>query len=155
PTPAERSRSRAEVAARVRQASARQIDNGTVRLSQPAATPSSEIDSARPVQPPRQQPTLAELRPSQPVASAEGAPSLPAKVAAAAALLSDDAGAQVARSFGELADVFNGVEKPSLEDMAQDMLRPMLQEWLDDNLPTLVERLVREEIERVARGPRR
>ena len=34
-------------------------------------------------------------------------------------------------------------------------LRPMLQEWLDDNLPRLVERLVREEIERVARGGRR
>ncbi|MBZ9917266.1 DUF2497 domain-containing protein, partial [Mesorhizobium sp. BR1-1-7] len=29
---------------------------------------------------------------------------------------------------------------------------PMLQDWLDNNLPTLVERLVREEIERVARG---
>jgi cell pole-organizing protein PopZ len=35
------------------------------------------------------------------------------------------------------------------------MLRPMLSDWLDDNLPKLVERLVREEIERVARGPRR
>ena len=41
------------------------------------------------------------------------------------------------------------------DEIAEDMLRPMLQEWLDDNLPTLVERLVREEIERVARGPRR
>ncbi|MEM9105462.1 MAG: DUF2497 domain-containing protein, partial [Pseudomonadota bacterium] len=40
----------------------------------------------------------------------------------------------------------------SFEQMAEDMLRPMLQQWLDDNLPTLVERLVREEIERVARG---
>src|SRR3546814_695347 len=164
--PAERSLSLADVAARVREASARQIDNGTVRLSQPAAAPSSETARARPAetpsglvpdragstnaslrpdmmgatgQPPRQQPALAELRPSHPTASAEGASSLPAKVAAAAALLSDDAGAQVARSFGELADVFDGVEKPSLEDMAQDMLRPMLQEWLDDNLPTLVE----------------
>jgi len=39
--------------------------------------------------------------------------------------------------------------------MAAEMLRPMLQEWLEDNLPTLVERLVREEIERVARGSRR
>jgi cell pole-organizing protein PopZ len=28
----------------------------------------------------------------------------------------------------------------------------MLQDWLDNNLPLLVERLVREEIERVARG---
>lgn len=153
--PAERSLSLADVAARVREASARQIDNGTVRLSQSVAAPSSEIGSARPAETPRQQPALAELRPSHPVAPAEAVSSLPAKVAAAAALLSDDAGAQVARSFGELADVFDGVEKPSLEDMAQDMLRPMLQEWLDDNLPTLVERLVREEIERVARGPRR
>lgn len=78
-----------------------------------------------------------------------------ASVAAMAGLLSEAAGAQVARSFGELADVFDGLERRSVEEMAQDMLRPMLQEWLDDNLPTLVERLVREEIERVARGPRR
>jgi hypothetical protein len=34
------------------------------------------------------------------------------------------------------------------------MMRPMLQDWLDNNLPTLVEKLVREEIERVARGGR-
>jgi cell pole-organizing protein PopZ len=32
------------------------------------------------------------------------------------------------------------------------MLRPMLKVWLDDNLPGLVERLVRAEIERVSRG---
>ncbi|MFN7024368.1 MAG: DUF2497 domain-containing protein [Pseudorhizobium sp.] len=80
---------------------------------------------------------------------------LPAKIEAAMALISDEAGAQVARSFGELAAAFDGVQNRSLEELAQEMLRPMLQEWLDDNLPTLVERLVREEIERVARGPRR
>ncbi len=49
----------------------------------------------------------------------------------------------------------DGAERRSLDEIAEDMLRPMLREWLDDNLPTLVERLVREEIERVARGPRR
>lgn len=38
-----------------------------------------------------------------------------------------------------------------LEDSAQDMIKPMLKNWLDDNLPGLVERLVREEIERVVR----
>ncbi|MDS7597206.1 DUF2497 domain-containing protein [Agrobacterium tumefaciens] len=70
-------------------------------------------------------------------------------------LISAEAGAQIARSFGELAQVFDGVERRSLEDMAQEMLRPMLHDWLEDNLPTLVERLVREEIERVARGSRR
>ncbi|MFS8120892.1 cell division protein PopZ [Rhizobium sp. BR 250] len=70
-------------------------------------------------------------------------------------LLSAAAGAQIARSFSELAEVFDGVERRSIEDLAADMLRPMLQDWLEDNLPTLVERLVREEIERVARGSRR
>ncbi|MCZ7500608.1 cell division protein PopZ [Agrobacterium sp. ST15.13.015] len=70
-------------------------------------------------------------------------------------LLSAAAGAQIARSFSELAEVFDGVERRSIEDMAAEMLRPMLQDWLEDNLPTLVERLVREEIERVARGSRR
>jgi hypothetical protein len=70
-------------------------------------------------------------------------------------LLSQTAGAQVARSFGELAAAIDGSQRRSLDEIAEDMLRPMLQEWLDDNLPTLVERLVREEIERVARGPRR
>jgi cell pole-organizing protein PopZ len=85
-------------------------------------------------------------------ASAE---SLPAKIEEAANLLSAEAGAQVAKSFSDLAAVFNGVERRTLEDMAGEILRPMLQEWLDDNLPTLVERLVREEIERVSRGPRR
>ena len=40
----------------------------------------------------------------------------------------------------------------TLEDLVKEMLRPMLKAWLDDNLPGLVERLVRAEIERVSRG---
>lgn len=70
-------------------------------------------------------------------------------------LISATAGEQIARSFDELAAAIDGTQRRSLDEMAEEMLRPMLQEWLDDNLPTLVERLVREEIERVARGPRR
>ena len=38
----------------------------------------------------------------------------------------------------------------TLQDLVQEMLRPMLKSWLDDNLPAVVERLVRAEIERVA-----
>lgn len=71
------------------------------------------------------------------------------------ALVSRETGDHVARSFHELADMVHMSAQRSLDDIAGEMLRPMLQEWLDDNLPTLVERLVREEIERVARGPRR
>lgn len=67
-------------------------------------------------------------------------------------LVSENTGRQVAASFGELTDAFAASRRKSFDEMAEDMLRPMLQEWLDDNLPTLVERLVREEIERVARG---
>jgi cell pole-organizing protein PopZ len=37
----------------------------------------------------------------------------------------------------------------TLQDLVQEMLRPMLKSWLDGNLPPLVERLVRGEIERV------
>src|SRR3546814_20322293 len=40
----------------------------------------------------------------------------------------------------------------TVEDLIREMLRPMLKEWLDANLPGLVDRLVRQEIERVARN---
>lgn len=69
-------------------------------------------------------------------------------------LLSATAGAKVAAAFEDLTDAFQAPRR-SFDEIATEMLRPMLQEWLDDNLPTLVEKLVREEIERVARGNRR
>lgn len=68
------------------------------------------------------------------------------------AIISDRTGRQVAAAFGELSEAFAASRRRSFDEMAQEMLRPMLQDWLDNNLPTLVERLVREEIERVARG---
>ena len=74
---------------------------------------------------------------------------------AAGAIVSPDVSRQVARAFDDLAHAVENGPRRSFDEIAETMLRPMLQEWLDDNLPTLVERLVREEIERVARGPRR
>ncbi|OAP34505.1 hypothetical protein AU381_24530 [Sinorhizobium glycinis] len=71
------------------------------------------------------------------------------------AIVSPAVGRQVARAFDDLAHAVDHGPKRSFDEIAEAMLRPMLQEWLDDNLPTLVERMVREEIERVARGPRR
>lgn len=68
------------------------------------------------------------------------------------AIVSEHTGRQVAAAFGELSDAFASRSKKTFDEMAEEMLRPMLQDWLDNNLPTLVERLVREEIERVARG---
>ncbi|WEX78835.1 PopZ family protein [Sinorhizobium numidicum] len=71
------------------------------------------------------------------------------------AIVSPAVSRQVARAFDDLAHAVEQGPRRSFDEIAEAMLRPMLQEWLDDNLPKLVERLVREEIERVARGPRR
>lgn len=68
------------------------------------------------------------------------------------AILSERTGRQVASSFRELNETLEANRRKSLDQMAEEMLQPMLQEWLDNNLPQLVERLVREEIERIARG---
>lgn len=93
---------------------------------------------------------------SAPIFAEPAMPEVQAPVAAGFnALVSAATVEQVSRSFGELAAAIDGQQRRSLDEMAEEVLRPMLQEWLDDNLPTLVERLVREEIERVARGPRR
>lgn len=39
----------------------------------------------------------------------------------------------------------------TIEDLVKEVMRPMVKEWLDENLPGLTERLVRREIERLAR----
>ncbi|HEX6866435.1 MAG TPA: DUF2497 domain-containing protein [Caulobacteraceae bacterium] len=40
----------------------------------------------------------------------------------------------------------------TLEDLAREMLQPMLREWLDQNLPRIVEAAVRDEVERISRS---
>jgi hypothetical protein len=44
-----------------------------------------------------------------------------------------------------------GRSDTTVEQIVYDLVRPMIREWLDDNLPTMVERLVKREIERVVR----
>lgn len=72
------------------------------------------------------------------------------------ALLSPARAADASAAFGVLANTILSTSGNSrtLEDLVKELLRPILKEWLDDNLPELVERLVRDEIERVARGGR-
>lgn len=79
-------------------------------------------------------------------------PVVDAPVEAKGSLISGATERQVAAAFGELSDAFAASRRRSFDEMAEEMLRPMLQDWLDNNLPGLVEKLVREEIERVARG---
>ena len=67
-------------------------------------------------------------------------------------LLSQSTEGLVANAFSDLALTVLNRNARTLEDLVQEMLRPMLKSWLDQNLPTMVERMVRAEIERVTRG---
>jgi uncharacterized protein len=69
-------------------------------------------------------------------------------------LIESKTDALVSNSFGSLAHTVLSQNARTLDDVVKDMLRPMLKSWLDDNLPNVVERLVRSEIERVTRGGR-
>jgi cell pole-organizing protein PopZ len=69
-------------------------------------------------------------------------------------LVSPSTDASVASSFHSLATSMFLRDSDLIARTAREMLRPMLKQWLDDNLPVMVERLVRAEIERVARGGR-
>jgi uncharacterized protein len=99
------------------------------------------------------EPEPAEFAP--PPRAPEPPPAPPAReLGAAEELLSHSTHAAVGQAFNMLAHTVLTSNARTLEDLVREMLRPMLKNWLDDNLPTIVERLVRAEIERVARGGR-
>ena len=67
-------------------------------------------------------------------------------------ILSHSTVSAVESAFNSLANTVLSNNARTLEDLVKEMLRPMLKSWLDDNLPGLVERIVKAEIERVSRG---
>lgn len=79
-------------------------------------------------------------------------PRRPAPPLEADRLISAATDQAVQHAFGSLSSMVVSRNARTIEDLVQDMLRPMLKSWLDENLPTMVERMVRAEIERVARG---
>ncbi len=74
----------------------------------------------------------------EPIASEETVESSRAALAALAAISSSDASSD------------DGSNGQALENMVREMLRPMLKQWLDDNLPAIIERMVAKEIARIA-----
>jgi uncharacterized protein len=76
--------------------------------------------------------------------------------APASVLVAPEAAAAAASSVGNLIRTLATDRSmqvtssgPTIEDVVRAELRPLLREWLNANLPPLVERLVRAEIERV------
>ncbi|WEK48950.1 MAG: DUF2497 domain-containing protein [Candidatus Kaistia colombiensis] len=105
--------------------------------------PPTPVRVSEPVRTPVRAEMPAPARPAMAVAD---------ELPAGAPLLSPAADVIVNSAFGNLASSVLAGNSRTLEDLVKDMLRPMLKTWLDTNLPPLVERLVRDEIERVSRG---
>lgn len=59
------------------------------------------------------------------------------------------------REEKRMSDIPLGEGQRTIEDMVREMLRPLLKEWLDSNLPHLVERVVQEEVSRLVRDVQR
>jgi cell pole-organizing protein PopZ len=120
----------------------------------------SEPHHERPPQP-QQRPAQAPQAAARPAADPHAAAARPQEPRPQAAprqqatperpLLSSDSNASVAHSFNTLTHTILAQNARTLEDLVGEMLRPMLREWLDSHLPGIVERQVRQEIERISR----
>ncbi len=103
--------------------------------------PQDDLEFAETPPPPAARPRLATVdRPTFP------------DVAPAAQILSHSTVSAVETAFNTLANTVLSNNARTLEDLVKEMLCPMLKSWLDDNLPGVVERIVKAEIERVSRG---
>jgi hypothetical protein len=67
-------------------------------------------------------------------------------------LVSAATAASVDSAFDTLAQTAQPRSGRTVEELVSELIRPVLKTWLDDNLPAIVERLVRAEIERLSCG---
>jgi hypothetical protein len=60
-----------------------------------------------------------------------------------------------ASAFNQLSRTVSlGAADQTLEQVVRDLLRPLLKDWLDTNLPSIVEGAVQAEVQRIARRGR-
>ncbi|MGH7026812.1 DUF2497 domain-containing protein [Brevundimonas sp.] len=128
------------------------VEDDVLELSEPYEAPAAELIGDLDV---------AEAAPFPAVVEPEPAPALEYD-----SLVGESAAASAASAFAGLAATFQKPEAPvaaapqdlpfvsgnTVEAMVQAMLRPMLKDWLDANLPGIVEAQVRKEVERIARN---
>src|SRR5437588_314113 len=122
-------------------------DNGTVRYLNP-------VEAA-----PEPEPPPAPRPPERRIEPVPKRPEAAANRGSGERLLSDATAGQAAAAFAQLAAIQRERRRVSefpmgagpertLEDVIREMLRPMLQGWLDEKLPDILERLVRAELAR-------
>ena len=77
----------------------------------------------------------------------------PPPVSANEGLVGAIAASAAASAFGQLsAAIQMPADGRTLEDVVRELLRPLLKQWLDSNLPQIVQATVDREVERIARG---
>ena len=77
----------------------------------------------------------------------------PAQAPTVERLVSDHVASAAASSFGALAAAVTLPKgERTLEDVVRELLRPLLQQWLDEHLPGIVQQTVEAEVDRIARG---
>jgi cell pole-organizing protein PopZ len=111
----------------------------------------AEIEPEAPVAPPAPQPQGAPAPRLAPVVG-ENLVSQPTANSAASSLsaLANTVEIERLSSFPPGATALGNGGR-TLEDMVIELMRPMLKNWLDQNLPAVVDRLVQKEIERISR----
>jgi cell pole-organizing protein PopZ len=113
---------------------------------EPVVEPEARVVDIPPVEP---------VRPAPVATSQRGSILPPARLdRVEPTMLSEQSGLKVGAAFEALAESALLRDPELVERMTREILRPLIKTWLDDNLPNVVERLVRAEIERVARGPK-
>lgn len=126
-----------------------------VRAIAPTPEPAPEIPASEPtVSVVPSAPTIAWEKPAAAPEPAPPAIEATPEVVEDEPFVSPATDAAVTASFNALSASVAMQSSELVESLTREMLRPMLKSWLDDNLPSLVERLVRAEIQRVARGGR-
>lgn len=130
-----------------------------LELTQELKDDGSVVDLAKPEPvpvPPPPQPKAASPKPPAPK---------PPDMEATPSLVSEPVAAEAASTLHSLASTVEIEELSSiprgnsmignggrtLEDMVLELMRPLLRQWLDQNLPSIVDRLVQKEIERISR----
>ena len=106
------------------------------------------------------EPNLRPVSTTNALFSQEDQPAVSTKKAESETLLSTGTASTTTGAFAKLSKAFRPtpVEESvadgagrTVEQFIEDMARPMLKEWLDENMPAIVERLVQKEIQKIAR----
>jgi cell pole-organizing protein PopZ len=125
---------------------AEEADDGDLELTQKVET-HGDLDFVEAEPAPEPEPEPESFADPEPDFVAE-APATPTD-----GLVSASVAAATAATFGRLSSgILMPAEGRTLEDVVREMLRPMLQQWLDDNLPAIVQQAVESEVERISRG---